>query len=227
MDGPNDQAVHRLSQKRRSDLHGDYIVFAWTSGIFKRQVMILLFDNLQPFSVAVCRVQTRLLSVAMRRDCSWTVKVASLEMLRSCLHEAAQYYVPGRWRPKVDEDWTDVWVNVRQCLDMAQARAYELNLFEEEETLAKLKKLLLRATMEVDKASVDRAGNVQVRCATEEYEPQEWSKYRARVGSYHSDDLRAAAIALGRLSSLLTTAGKETEVVQWVTLAVTQLETMY
>ena len=213
MDGPNDQAVHRLSQKRRSDLHGDYIVFAWTSGIFKRQVMILLFDNLQPFSVAVCRVQTRLLSVAMRRDCSWTVKVASLEMLRSCLHEAAQHYVPGRWRPKVD--------------DMAQARAYELNLFEEEETLAKLKKLLLRATMEVDKASVDRAGNVQVRCETEEYEPQEWSKYRARVGSYHSDDLRAAAIDLGRLSSLLTTAGKETEVVQWVTLAVTQLETMY
>ena len=163
----------------------------------------------------------------MRRDCNFTVEVNKVESLRSCLEEVARQYVPGRWCPKIPEDWTDVWVSTRHCLDMAQARAYELNLWQEEESLAKLKRLLLVATVqEVRTLSVDKAGNMYVRCATEQYEPQECSNFQARVGSYHVDEWHAAAIDLGRLQSRLTT-DKWLEEVQWIKLSVTHLEFMY
>ena len=163
----------------------------------------------------------------MPRNCDFTVEVKKVEELRSCLEEVAQQHVPGRWRPRIDEDWTDVWVSARHCLDMAQSRAYELNLFSEEESLAKLKRLLLVATFGVRSSTLDVAGNMQVLCRTEDYEPEEWSKFQQRVGSYHADDeLRATAIDLGHLRSCLSKDEWREEVL-WINLAVTHLEYMY
>ena len=63
---------------------------------------------------------------------------------------------------------------------MAQSRASELKLLAEEESLAKLKRLLLVATFGVRSSTLDEAGNMHVLCRTEDYEPQEWSKYQQR-----------------------------------------------
>ena len=162
----------------------------------------------------------------MRRDCGFTVEVNKLQELRSYLEEVAQQQVPGRWCPKYPTDWTDVWTSARDCLDMAQARAYELNLFQEEESLAKLRMLLLVATLKVCGSSVDEAGNIPVRCETEDYKPRAWSNYQQSVGSYHADQLRAAAIDLGRLLSLVSKE-KWTEEKRWINLAVAHFEYMY
>ena len=126
----------------------------------------------------------------MEREMSFDLPAIHLTELQQVLQSATQDDVRGRWQPEPQSSWKDAWLNLSQCIDMAQGKAHHERAYEVEDRLIRFNSVLLRATHWPPDAS--HGDSIRINCSASSWTCGMWKNYEHQVRGYHTEHFAAA-----------------------------------
>ena len=135
---------------------------------------------------------------SMPVPCHFNISHVDLETFRAAL-QAATSSQPSLWT-----SWETCWLTVSDCLDQAEARAYEAGDVEGAKQVLRVNKLIQTCLHpNWDVVSQDMSPEKTILCSIYDWTDQ-WSRYKHGLGYFHMERFSDAAADLKRLQDNLT-----------------------
>lgn len=125
--------------------------------------------------------------------------------------------------------WKDAWINLVQCLDMAQSRAIYVTQHMDAKVLVRTRSLvqfILRGTWrsQAPRWRRRRLDWSLISCCVKWRDGHEWAMYRQRVGGYHDSEFVTAVQDLNRLATHLRDVRGLERFLAWLSVCRRHLE---